>query len=124
PQSVPRLAACFYWAIVAQGQPEDMTRYQRAFGSPADDPKFDRLQALVCEHIPEMQEAHRHWQKYQDWIAAHPKLWPGDQGRRARALIWARMGRNAASVPDPDKIPGLPEFLRHHPDRPRPLVPN
>ena len=33
------------------------------------------------------------------------------------------MGRNAASVPDVDKIPDLPPFLRDHPDRPRPLSP-
>jgi len=55
PHLVPRLAACFYWAIIDHGQPEDMTRYRRVFGNPPDDPEMFRLQALVNEHIFEMQ---------------------------------------------------------------------
>ena len=49
---------------------------------------------------------------------------PPRVARRVRALIWCHMGENAASVPDPDKIPDLPPFLRDHPDRPRPLHPS
>ena len=124
PHLVTRLAACFYWTIIMSGQPEDVPRYQRVFGTPADDPKFDRLNALACEHVHDLPEAHRHWQQYEKGVSANPTVWPGDQANRVRALIWCRMGNNAASVPDPDKIPDLPPFLRDHPDRPRPLVPN
>jgi tetratricopeptide (TPR) repeat protein len=123
PQLVPRLADCFYWAIVTQGQPEDVPNYKRIFGTPADDPLFDRLNALACEHCHELDDAHHHWQLYERWVAEHPTVWPAGQAERVRALVWCHMGHNAASVPDPDRIPNLPPFLRDHPDRPRPLEP-
>ena len=81
PQLVPRLASCFYWAIVTHGQPEDMGRYRRVFGEPSEDLQFDRLQALVNEHIVQLQEAHTHWQHYEKWVAAHPERWPGGAGQ-------------------------------------------
>ena len=34
PQLVPRLATVLYWTTLSQGQPEDVPRYQRVFGSP------------------------------------------------------------------------------------------
>src|SRR5262249_17413088 len=40
PRLVPRLAACFYWAVIDHGLPEDMRRFQRVFGAPADDPQL------------------------------------------------------------------------------------
>ena len=43
PHLVPRLAVCFYWAVVGSGVPADVSRYQRIFGAPADDPKLARL---------------------------------------------------------------------------------
>jgi tetratricopeptide (TPR) repeat protein len=124
PHLVPRLAACYYWAIITDGQPEDLARYRRVFGPPPDDPNFDRLQALANEQIHELPDAHKHWQQFEQWVADNPGAWPGDQARRVRALVWTRMGCNAAAVPDPDKIPNLPPFLRNHPERPRPLVPS
>src|SRR5262249_26168518 len=45
PQVLPRLASCMYWSVLMHGQPEDVHRYQRAFGSPPDDPGLHRLQA-------------------------------------------------------------------------------
>jgi tetratricopeptide (TPR) repeat protein len=124
PHLLPRLAACFYWAVVNHGQPEDVRRYERVFGTPADDPGLDRLSALLFEHVGDLAEAHQHWQQFEASVARNAAAWPGEQARRARALVWCRMGRNAASVPDPDKIPDLPPFLRDHPDRPRPLSPS
>ena len=41
-----------------------------------------------------------------------------------RALIWLRMGRNAAAIPDAAEMAKLPAFLRNHPDRPLPLNPS
>ncbi len=127
-QLVPRLASCFYWAIVHCGQPEDLNRYRRLFGEPPDDPHFHRLEALVLEHLGDLPSAHQHWQKFEDWIGGHPSAWGSGpealaQANHARALVWCRMGHNAAGVPDVDKIPNLPPFLRDHPDRPRPLKP-
>src|SRR5262249_39633022 len=40
------------------------------------------------------------------------------------ALIWLHMGRNAARVPDFERLPDLPPFLRNLPDRPKPLKPS
>jgi tetratricopeptide (TPR) repeat protein len=123
PGHVPRLAACFFWAIIHHGNPEDLQRYRRVFGGPADDPDLNRLQALALEHRGMMQPAHEAWQDVEKGIAANPTAWPGEQAGRARALIWAHMGRNAEDVPNLDDLPGLPPFLRDHPDRPRPLKP-
>jgi tetratricopeptide (TPR) repeat protein len=100
PQLLPRLASCFYWTILETG-PDDVLRYQRVFGKPPDDPNFHRLYALGYEKAGELGEAHTRWQQYEREIADHPQKWPGDQADHARALIWQRMGENAASVPRP-----------------------
>lgn len=123
PQLVPRLAACFYWAIIHGGQPKDIDRYRRVFGTPPDDPHFARLEALALESIGQMQQAHECWKKFEQSVADNPAAWPGEIGRRARALVWWHMGNNAAAVPDEEKLAALPPFLRDHPDRPRPLKP-
>ena len=41
-----------------------------------------------------------------------------------RALIWHRMGENAASLPTDAEVRGMPAFLRNHPDRPNMLSPS
>ncbi|MHB1423185.1 MAG: tetratricopeptide repeat protein [Gemmataceae bacterium] len=102
PQMVPRLAACFYWAVLETG-PDDLPRYQRVFGKPPDDPNFNRLQAIGYEKAGELQLAHRHWHQYEQEIAAHPEKWPGDQADHARAIIWQQMGQNAACLPEPSQ---------------------
>jgi tetratricopeptide (TPR) repeat protein len=122
PHLVPRLASCFYWAIVHAGHPEDMNRYRRVFGEPADDPHFNRLQALVNDHQHDFDNAHKFWQDYEKEVAQNPAF-PGTQATRVRALIWSHMGKNAACILDDEKLAQLPKFLRDHPDRPRALVP-
>lgn len=124
PQMVQRLAACYFWTLVHSGQPEDVGRYQRVFGTPADDPHLARLRAMLFEHLGELASAHKEWQKYERGVAEHPAAWPGEQATRVRALVWCHMGHNAGLVPDPDSMPDLPPFLRDHPDRPKPLVPS
>lgn len=123
PQLIPRLASCFYWSIVALGKPDDMSRYTRIFGPPADDPDFSRLQALVMERVGQFTEAHTDWQRFESSVANHPQFWPGDLGTRVRALIWSHMGSNAAMVPNEKKLAILPRHLRDHPLRPKALIP-
>jgi tetratricopeptide (TPR) repeat protein len=122
PPLASRLAACFYWAIVNNGQPEDVPRYDRLFGAPPDDPTFARLSALACEENHDLAEAHYHWQRFEKSLTEHPGAWPPGQSERVRALIWSHMGSNAAAIPDLDSL-NLPPLLRNHPDCPRPLVP-
>ena len=95
PDLVPRLANVVYWALISGGQPEDLPRYNRVFGPPADDPQFYRLQALVMEQMRRLDMAHGMWGKYEEWIAKTPSRWPGPQQARARALVLERMGRIA-----------------------------
>lgn len=95
PEAVPKLANAFYWAIVGGGQPEDMARYTRLFGAPADDPNFFRMQALVMESLNRLDGAHGLWAKYEEWIGRTPARWPGAMAARARAMILERMGRLA-----------------------------
>jgi tetratricopeptide (TPR) repeat protein len=124
PLLVPRLAACFYWAVISHGQPEDMNRFKRVFGTPADDPQLARLEALALEHRQDLQGAHKCWQRFEKSVADHPAAWPGEQAQRVRALVWCHMGLNAASVPDPKELPDLPGFLRDPFASLRPLSPS
>ena len=68
PHMVPRLASCFYWATVETG-PDDVLRYQRAFGNPPHDPHFHRLRALAYERAANLTEAHKYWQPYENLYA-------------------------------------------------------
>lgn len=123
PELVPRLARCLYWETT-DGDPEDALRYQHAFGAPPDDARLHRLRALACERDGALAEAHRHWQQFEQDVAANPAAWPGDQAARARSLVWLHMGHNAERVPAADKLKELPRFLRDHPSHPRPLSPS
>lgn len=95
PHLVPRLAACFFWAIVLHGAPPDMGRYKRVFGAPADDKEMARLEALALEHRGDLEGAHHFWQRFEKSIAANPAAWPGESAPRARALVWLHLGRLA-----------------------------
>jgi tetratricopeptide (TPR) repeat protein len=123
PHLLPRLATVLYWATMQQGQPEDVPRYQRVFGTPSDDRNFHRMHALAWERAHVLDEAHKHWQEFEKEIAAHPEAWPGKSGTRARAIIWEHMGQMAATIPAGEQLKKLPSFLRNHPDRPKPLKP-
>lgn len=98
PDLVPRLANGFYHAVVQQGQSEDLPRFRKLFGEPADDPQFHRLLALVGEQIGDPVGAHAHWQRYEAWLAKNPLNWPAELLSRARAAVWMRMGNNAANA--------------------------
>jgi tetratricopeptide (TPR) repeat protein len=122
PHLVPRLANCFYWAVMETG-PDDILRYKRVFGPPPDDPDFHRLRGLAYEQADEDVSAHREWLAYEKDLAAHPGRFPAGQADRARALVWLRMGRNAAAVPSRKRFRKMPRFLRDTLDPPRPLDP-
>lgn len=113
-----RLASAFYWAMVANGQPEDVPRYRRVFGAPADDPQLARLYALICEHAGELEEAHGYWQQFEKSVAGSPAF-PGEQADRVRALVWFHMGQNAARLPEEEDLRALPPFFREQMRPPR-----
>jgi tetratricopeptide (TPR) repeat protein len=132
PELLPRLANIFYWTLVGCGQPEDLPRFNRIFGPPADDPQFFRLQAMVMESTQRLDQAHGFWAKYEDGIAKTPARWPGEQGKRARALVFERMGRLARDWlqdegDDDDELFGFFEFFernqRRQPRARKPLRP-
>ena len=68
PDLVPRLASSFYWSILSHGVPDDLQMYRQTFGPPADDPHFDRLEALVHEKLGAMTLAHQHWNNFERWL--------------------------------------------------------
>jgi tetratricopeptide (TPR) repeat protein len=117
-----RLAACFFWAIIDHGHPEDLQRYKRVFGGPAEDPQLWRLEALALEHRLDLQTAHEAWQNFEKVLAQAPGL-PAQYVKRMRALVWQRMGHNAATQPDAGDMRNLPlnpfAFNRPQPLHPR-----
>jgi tetratricopeptide (TPR) repeat protein len=108
PHLVQRLAACFFWAIIDRGYPEDVQRYQRVFGAPPEDPHLSRLEALAMEHRMEFDGAHEAWQNYERGLASRLPTMPAEQVQRMRALIWQHMGHYAASAADDDDLRQLP----------------
>jgi tetratricopeptide (TPR) repeat protein len=103
PDAVQRVAEAFRTAIVAAGQPEDLASYGRLFGTPPDDPKFERLEALALEDRRQWHDAHQLWQKYERTLAHFP-AWSAADIARARALVWCRMGQNAAEHTANDRL--------------------
>jgi tetratricopeptide (TPR) repeat protein len=107
PDLVPKLAEAFRAAIVAGGSPPDLDRHRRLFGKPPDDPNFERLEALALEERRQWHDAHALWQKYEKTLQKLPGWLPADVSR-ARALVWCRMGHNAAGVLDEESpFPGF-----------------
>jgi tetratricopeptide (TPR) repeat protein len=97
PDAVGRLADCFRAAIITHGEPEDVSRFRRLFGPPADDLKLARMEALAAEDRHAWTAAHKLWQQFEQSIADNP-AWPAADRDRARALVWCRLGRNADDV--------------------------
>jgi tetratricopeptide (TPR) repeat protein len=112
PHLMPKFASCFYWLIIQSGEPKDLTRYERLFGAPADDPHFNRLKALIMESYPNYEGANEYWKHYFNEIEKSPQRWPGDHSRRARAAILVHMGDNAQEqLSDDDAKPELEEIF-------------
>jgi tetratricopeptide (TPR) repeat protein len=94
PKLVPRLAACFYWAIIHHGMPEDKIRLLRVFGPQRDDPVLTRLEALALERRLDLDAAHTAWAEYEKTLEQDPAWGDESMRKRARALVWCRMGHN------------------------------
>jgi tetratricopeptide (TPR) repeat protein len=114
PALAARLASCFYWAIISHGHPEDKNRYLRVFGAPANDPYLNRLEALALETRGDLEAAHGAWEDFQAWLEHDPTWGTADQRRRARALVWNRMGVNADQLED-DRSPLFRPFEERPP---------
>lgn len=102
PQHFQKLANCFYWLIIMGGEPDDMAEFEAVFGKPPDDPHFNRLVGLVMESSGRLDQAHKEWKQYSDWIAKQPQRFPGVFGKRARAILALRMGDNAVEYEQSD----------------------
>ena len=89
PNLVPRLAACFYWTVINNGQPEDIRRYERVFGTPANDPGLERFRALLFEHMGDLAKAHQHWQKFEAASCPQPRglAWGPSSARACLDLV-------------------------------------
>jgi tetratricopeptide (TPR) repeat protein len=99
PHLIPRLAKCMYSVIQTRGMPDDLDDYETVFGTPPDDPKFDRLIATILEGTEGgLLEANHHWKAFSESLKAD--RWPGEQLARAKAIIWLRMGNNVATEED------------------------
>lgn len=127
PHLVARLANCLYHAILQQGQPDDLPRYRKLFGSPPDDPNFHKLQAVIAEQIGDPAAVHAHWRKYDEWLATNPPGWPPAVLARARAVVWTRLGENAEqAAEEPDEEEAIFGFFgapRRPKRKPKPLGP-
>jgi tetratricopeptide (TPR) repeat protein len=123
PQLVPRLAHCFFWAIVQHGQPEDLDRYHHLFG-PAlgSDAELARLEALSVEDRGMLSDTHKAWQTFLGAIT-RSKEWAGEVGQRAQALVWEHMAQNAAEQ-EREAGKEVPFMLRGFVEKPRPLKPD
>jgi tetratricopeptide (TPR) repeat protein len=119
---IPRLAQCFFWAILDHGEPEDLIRYRRTFGASSDDPQLFRLEALALETRGLWPEAHKAWQNFIEHVAKTPQTWPGAVGTRTQAIVWARMAENASPHRKRRGSSGNPFFDMFN-DEPGPLKP-
>lgn len=106
PHLVSRLANVFYRTILHHGEPADLQRHRRLFGTPPDDPGYHRLEAMIFEDGRHFEEANRHWAAYETWLAGSPPGWPDAVRARIRAMVLHRMGRNLAGLEE-DREDGI-----------------
>jgi tetratricopeptide (TPR) repeat protein len=92
PELTPRLANCLYRTLTMVGQQTDVPKYRKLFGSPVDDPNFERVEALGFEAAGQPDVAADYWIRYERWLATGPPGWPTDLLRRARAVLLRRIG--------------------------------
>lgn len=100
PELMPRLANCFYHAILTQGQPDDMKRYRKSFGSPKEDPLFHKLQGYIYEQTDQLDGAFECWQNYALWLDTPPAGWPADLAKRVQARVLFKLGNLASDLAD------------------------
>ncbi|MFO0964929.1 MAG: hypothetical protein U0793_04970 [Gemmataceae bacterium] len=120
PELSPVLWRRVYWALAQRGDPDDVARFGKRLPAPPDDPGLNRLNALVSEAHMLAPESHAYWAAYEVDLANNAVAWPAEQLPQARALVWLRMGHNAARF-NPETVPPSLKSLR--PVLPKPLKP-
>jgi tetratricopeptide (TPR) repeat protein len=109
PHLFARLAQILYHAILRQGEPSDLKQYKLIFGTPADDPNFYKLEALVFESLQNQAAAVALWKKYDEWLATKPAGWPNDVLGLARARIHYRIGEMLEEIANEIDLEGFDE---------------
>lgn len=125
PDGPVRLTAALSLLLCDQGRPSDLQALAAHFPPPADDPRFDRLRALVAEGTEQLPEAIQAWRDYDATLAERPDIF-GVEADRARAHIWCRIAerdlelvhapRGAGSAEKPDPQASLSRALALAPD--------
>ena len=98
PALVPKLADCFYFAIIRRGEQDDLARHRKLFGPPPTDPQFHKLEALVFEEIEQEEVAIGRWGAFERWLASDASGWPKAQADRARAVVLRRCAGLAQDI--------------------------
>jgi len=128
PELLPRLANCFYHAILHQGQPDDMKRYRKSFGPPKEDPQFLKLQGTILEQTDQLDASLACWKGYALWLEAPPEGWPGDLTKRVHARVLYRMGNIAVDLadwkdePEEDFLDFFGQRKKAKPKAPKPVI--
>ncbi len=98
PQLLPKLADCFYYAIIRRGEQPDLARHRKLFGPQPSDPQFFRLEALVFEELQQEGLAVERWGAFERWLADARSGWPKPLADRARAIILCRCAELAEDL--------------------------
>jgi tetratricopeptide (TPR) repeat protein len=98
PGLVNRFRDVIYSAIIHQGEPKDVERFLRIFGSVADDPQFFRLIAMATENLGQWPDSIQHWDKYERWLATKPPGWDAALLAKARGIVLMKLGELAATL--------------------------
>lgn len=93
PKAAARLAHLVYTRIAFEGLPNEAKKFASHFGLPPDDPKGNRLRALMGDHDEEGPAgAIEGWYDYAADLENLTDRFPGEENRLARALVWERLG--------------------------------
>ncbi len=91
-----RLSRMLYWQVARLGDEDDIQRFSKTFGAPADDPSLNRLQAVMDEQDPFfLDESQAAWAKYEQDLVQRDIIAPETDRDLARALLWIHMGQIA-----------------------------
>ncbi len=97
PALVRRIADVLYAKILVDGLPQDAGRFAANFPCPADDPRANRLKAIIAQRTDDdgdgLPEAIEGWLAYEQDIAKSPTAFPEPAGSLARALVWEQLGK-------------------------------
>ena len=96
PDLVLKLGRILYWEVVNRGAWDDVALYRAAFPAPPDDPRLNRMSALVSDNERYIEPTIDHWLAYEKDLATLPGRFPGASCDIARALVWEHLGEIVA----------------------------